>query len=154
MKCVNFILGVSGEAFSFRITLILLCQNKMVRFMCGFSPRQSVNYNELNSLNMLNVEDRVKQLRLNHVFNIFNENAPSYLRDNFVIRRSNSGRQTRSYTNLNFIVSRVKTCQSSTFYFNAIKDWNKLPLKRVFQSKTVIFTLSCAYCVSAICKYN
>ena len=105
-----------------------ICQNKMVRFMCGFSPRQSVNYTVLNSLNMLNVEDRVKQLRLNHVFNIFNENAPSYLRDNFVIKRSNSGRQTRSCTNLDFIVPRVKTCQSSTFYFNAINDWNELPL--------------------------
>ena len=47
-----------------------ICQNKIVRFMCGFSPRHTVNYTILSSLNMLNVEDRVKQLRLNHVFNI------------------------------------------------------------------------------------
>ena len=79
-------------------------------------------------MNMLNVEDRVKQLRLNHVSNIFHDTAPSYLRDNFVIRRANSGRQTRSCANLNFIDPRVKTCQSSTFYFNAIKDWNEVPL--------------------------
>ena len=56
-----------------------ICQNKMVRFICGFSPRQSVNYSVLSSLNMLCVEDRVKQLRLNHVFNIYHNTAPSYL---------------------------------------------------------------------------
>ena len=105
-----------------------ICQNKMVRFICGFSPRHTVNYTILSSLNMLNVEDRVKQLRLNHVFNIFHDISPTYLKENFVIRGSNSGRQTRSCTNLDFIVPRVKTCQSSTFYFNAIKDWNELPL--------------------------
>ena len=105
-----------------------ICQNKMVRFICGFSPRHTVNYTILSSLNMFNVEDRVKQLRLNHVFNIFHDISPTYLKENFVIRGSNSGKQTRSCTNLDFIVPRVKTCQYSTFYFNAIKDWNELPL--------------------------
>ena len=117
----------SGLSKSFKQKL-QICQNKMVRFICGFSSRHSVDYTILSSMNMLNVEDRVKQLRLNHVFNIFHDTAPSYLRDNFVFRRANSGRQTRSCTNLNFIVPKVKTCQSSTFYFNAIRDWNEVPL--------------------------
>ena len=117
----------SGLSKSFKQKL-QICQNKMVRFICGFSSRHSVDYTLLSSMNMLNVEDRVKQLRLNHVFNIFHDTAPSYLRDNFVIRRANSGRKTRSCTNLNFIVPKVKTCQSSTFYFNAIRDWNEVPL--------------------------
>ena len=51
----------------------------MVRFICGFSSRHSVDYTILSSMNMLNVEDRVKQLRLNHVFNIFHDTAPSYV---------------------------------------------------------------------------
>ena len=112
-----------------------ICQNKMVRFICGFSPRQSVNYSVLSSLNMLCVEDRVKQLRLNHVFNIYHNTAPSYLKSNFVIKSPNSGRQTRSCTNLDFLIPRVKTCESTTFYYNGIKDWNELPLS-VKESKS------------------
>ena len=103
-----------------------ICQNKMVRFICGFSPRQSVNYSVFSSLNMLCVEDRVKQLRLNHVFNIYHNTAPSYLKNNFVIKTPNSGRQTRSCTNLDFLIPRVKTCESTTFYYKCIKDWNEL----------------------------
>ena len=44
-----------------------ICQNKMVRFICSYSPRHSIDYSVLSSLNMLCVEDRVTQLRLNHV---------------------------------------------------------------------------------------
>ena len=99
-----------------------ICQNKIVRFIYGFSSTQNVDYTILSSVNMLNVEDQVKQLRLNHVFNIFHKTAKSYLMGNFVIRRPNSGRQIKHCTNLNFIVSKVKTYQFSTFYFNAIKD--------------------------------
>ena len=112
-----------------------ICQNKMVRFICGYSPRQSVNYTVLSSLNMLCVEDRVKQLRLNHVFNIYHNKAPSYLKNNLVIKTPNSGRQTRSCTNLDFLIPRVKTCESTTFYYNGIKDWNELPLS-VKESKS------------------
>ena len=34
---------------------------------------------------MLNVEARVKQLRLNHVFNIVQGLAPNYLQENFTL---------------------------------------------------------------------
>ena len=44
--------------------------------LCGFSPRNTVNYTILSSLNMLNVEDRV-----NHVLNIFHDISPSYLKE-------------------------------------------------------------------------
>ena len=43
----------------------------------------SINYTVLSGLNLLNVEDRVAQLRLNHVFNIYQGKAPSYLSENF-----------------------------------------------------------------------
>ena len=119
-----------------------VCQNKMVRFILNFSPRQTVNYSVLNSLNMLSVEDRVKQLKLNHVFNIFHQKAPSYLQENFILNTARvNGRQTRSCTNLNFNIPRVKTCQSTTFYFSAIKDWNELPLSvKETKSKDVFKT--------------
>ena len=47
-----------------------ICQNKCVRFILDLPPRHSVNCDILKSLNMLNIEHRVKQMRLNHVFNI------------------------------------------------------------------------------------
>ena len=59
-----------------------MCQNKVVRFILNLQPMYSVNYSVLSSLNLLNVEDRVKQLRLNRVFNIFRAKAPSNLGTN------------------------------------------------------------------------
>ena len=126
-----------------------ICQNKMVRFILDYSPRQSVNYDVLSSINMLSVEDRVKQLRLNHVFNIFHQKAPTYMQDNFVLKTArNNGRQTRSVSNLDFNIPRVRTCQSSSFYYSAIQDWNELPLsikesksKDVFKSNVKMFLL-------------
>ena len=104
-----------------------VCQNKVVRFILNLPPMYSVNYSVLASLNLLNVEDRVKQLALNHVFNIFHGNAPSYLCEKFVLRSEVSIHRTRSCTNLDFIVPRIKTCESGTFFYNGIKNWNELP---------------------------
>ena len=44
---------------------------------------QSVNFTVFDTLNMLNVERRVKQMRLDRVFNIVHDTAPTYLRQNF-----------------------------------------------------------------------
>ena len=60
-----------------------VCQNKVVRFILDLPPMHSINYSVLSGLNLLNVEDRVTQLRLNHVFNIYQGKAPSYLSEHF-----------------------------------------------------------------------
>ena len=86
----------------------------------------SVNYKVLAGLNLLSIEDRVAQLRLNHVFNIYHGSAPSYLSENFDLR-SKSCRSTRSSSNLDFIVPRIKTCESEAFFYQAVKNWNDLP---------------------------
>ena len=44
-----------------------VCQCKVVRLILDISPMQTVNYNVLKSLDLLNIDDRVRQLRLNHV---------------------------------------------------------------------------------------
>ena len=79
---------------------------------------------------------------MNHVFNIFHQKAPSYLQENFILNTARvNGRQTRSCTHLNFNIPRVKTCQSTTFYYSAIKDWNELPLSiKEAKSKDVFKT--------------
>ena len=66
---------------------------------------------------------RVSQLRLNHVFNIANDLAQSYLSQNF---NFNQGR-TRSTTNRNFIIPSMSQCSKNSFVYCAIKDWKNLP---------------------------
>ena len=39
----------------------------------------------LKSLNMLNIEHRVKQIMLNHVFDIVHNNAPLYMKNSFTL---------------------------------------------------------------------
>ena len=88
---------------------------------------------------------RVKQLRLNHVHNIVSQSCPSYLAFNF--NKKNTTHSTRSGDS-SFYVPSIKGGESSTFYYNGIKDWNSLPLsvrnlesKRKFKSevKKVLF---------------
>ena len=70
------------------------------------------------------------------LYNIFNDRAPSYLRENFVLKSNVSTRHTRSSSNLDFVVPFIKTCQSGTFYYSGIKDWNELPKEvKVIKSK-------------------
>ena len=105
-----------------------VCQNKVVRFILDMSPMQTVNYNVLKSLDLLDIDDRVRQLRLNHVFNIYHGKAPSYLFSNFTLRSISSVRSTRSAVKDDFTIPKIKGCEEGTFYYNSIKDWNALPL--------------------------
>jgi hypothetical protein len=81
-------------------------QNKVVRFLLNMAPRTSITSDILESVNLLRVEDRVTQLRLNHVFNIFHGSAPNYLTDNF-IKVSSIHNRTR-FSEHNFVVPYVK----------------------------------------------
>ena len=64
---------------------------------------------------MLRVEDRVKQLNLNHVFKIYNEVALEYLHSHFFklinIHRYNTGSSAT-----NFLVPKIKGQQCITFF--------------------------------------
>ena len=62
-----------------------------------------------------------------HVFNIYKGKAPSYLCEQFILRSEVSTRHTRSSSNLDFIVPRIKTCESGSFFYHGIKNWNELP---------------------------
>jgi hypothetical protein len=103
-----------------------IAQNKIARYILKLSSRDHIGQTELNLLNLLKFNDRVKQLRLNHVFNILNSQGAAYLSQNFNKSSNVHSHRTRS-SNTNFIVPRVKGIASSTFYYNAILDWNALP---------------------------
>ena len=56
-----------------------IAQNKVIRFINQLEPRTRITSDILMNLNLLNVETRVKQLRLNHMHKIFYNLCPSYL---------------------------------------------------------------------------
>ncbi len=58
-------------------------QNKVVRFIHGYDSRTSLKVKDFSSIGWLNVQNRVKQLRLNHVHKIVNKKCPSYMNNNF-----------------------------------------------------------------------
>ena len=70
---------------------------------------------------MLNVDFRVKQLRLSHVHKIFNGTSPSYLSEQFIKVSDVHYHFTRGSTE-NFIVPSVNGVAATTFYYSGIKD--------------------------------
>merc|ERR1711872_964237 len=91
-------------------------QNKMIRFILKLESRAHIGNDELVKAGFLSVVDRVKQLKLGHVFKIKNKSCPIYLREYFLKLDENTlRRETRSKV-YNFQVSRVNT---STFAYSA-----------------------------------
>ena len=75
---------------------------------------------------MLNVEIRVKQLRLNHVHKIFYDLRPTYQKENVVPLKDVHQFCTR-YSRYNFLVPHCQNLDKSTFTYAGIADWNSLP---------------------------
>ena len=75
---------------------------------------------------MLNVDFRVKQLRLSHVHKIFNGYGPSFLSEQFIKVSDVHNNYTRGSTE-HLIVPSVNGVAATIFYYSGIKDWNSLP---------------------------
>jgi len=58
-------------------------QNKTVRFVKRLGPRTRINYPVFSDVGILNIENRVQQLRLNHVHKIFYDKGPKYMGQHF-----------------------------------------------------------------------
>lgn len=105
-----------------------IAQNKAVRFIHDVKCRTSLKVSDFSNIGMLNVENRVKQLRLNHVHKIFNNTCPSYMHENFEFVSKTHAYFSRNSID-NFHVPHVNSFTSNTFYYQAIQDWNSLPHK-------------------------
>ena len=101
-------------------------QNKIVRFITNLQPRSHIGQHELDSVSYLNVEDRIKQLCLNHTFKIRAMLSPCYLQDMFTDVSNVHTINTRNH-NHNFKVPSVKGIASNCFSSQAVKYWNYLP---------------------------
>ena len=101
-----------------------IIQNKLIRFILGISTRSHIGYREFSSSNMLPVEYRVTQIKLNHMFNIVHGSAPEYLKNNINITRE-PAHNTRSGSFACYIPN-VKSFGIKSFFFTGSKLWNSL----------------------------
>ena len=95
-------------------------QNKMVRFILDKNPRAHIGQRELDRLGLLNIQDRVTQLKLNHVFKVFHNLAPKYMSDNFTRVSDRYNYNTRQ-SHLNFIIP-THSSSRNTFSVTAMKE--------------------------------
>ena len=101
-------------------------QNKLIRFILKLKPRSHIGSDKLSKLNMLKVDDQVKQLKLKHVLNIYNNTAPHYMNFNFN-KLSHTHRYNTRGGSTNFLVPVIKGQTCNTFFYTGIKEWNLLP---------------------------
>ena len=95
----------------------------MVRYILDLPPRSHIGQTQLNVLGLLNISDRVQFIRLSHVFKILNMASPLYLKGNF--NRIFHAVNTRASAH-NLFVPQLQGIASKTFFYNGIKDWNRL----------------------------
>ena len=77
-------------------------------------------------MNMLPVELRVKQLKLNLVYNVINDRAPKYMSIFFNVACKQHGINTR-YSVMSLHVPYVKSFGQTSFYYTGIHAWNEWP---------------------------
>ena len=104
-------------------------QNKIIRFILNLGNRSHIGVAEHEKVNMFPVIDRVRQLKLNHAFNVKMGQCPEYLKDRFNRIGDTELRICTRASRNNFFLPRVKNQGVHTFYFSVIKDWNFLPAK-------------------------
>jgi hypothetical protein len=92
----------------------------------GVGPRTHIGQKERDKVGMLSSHDRVMQLKLNHVFKIFHDLCPEYLKMYFNRVSSVHNYSTRG-SPYNFVVPHSKGQARFTFYNTAIHHWNSLP---------------------------
>ena len=113
-------------------------QNKITRFISGLDSRAHIGNQELAKAGYLSVPDRVKQLKLGHVFKIRNGTSPYYMSAHFQMLNEFENRIVTRATAFIFYTPRVHNQGTSTFFYTSIRDWNDLPniVKEIENEKT------------------
>ena len=114
-------------------------QNKVIRFIINKGPRYHISAEDFQDIGILNVNNRAKQLRLNHVFNIVNGLGPPYLNDKFTQVSQVHTYNTRASRHNNFYVHKSNSSNAKSFYQNSIHDWADLPNSTKNISQKIIF---------------
>ena len=118
-----------------------IMQNKIIRYILNLGNRAHIGVIERERVNMFPVSDRVIQLKLNHMFKVKNGQCPEYMKENFSLIGETDSRIGTRATRNNFFLPRVTGQAIHTFYFSAVKEWNRLPnsikeLTNIYNFKT------------------
>ena len=95
-------------------------------FMLNAPWRFHVGSNEFKLVGLLPIEYRVEQLMLGHMFNIINGNAPTYLTSGITMNQHRYSTRARE---LSCVIPRVKSSGLTSFMYQGVCHWNKLPLE-------------------------
>ena len=72
-----------------------------MRFVLGLPPRSHVGQDEINKIKFLNIEDRINQLCLNHIFKVRAGSSPYYFKEMFTevsnVHKFNTRRSSHDY---------------------------------------------------------
>ena len=108
--CTSWFTGLSGECQrNLQIT-----QNKMIRFILNLPPRDHVGQIDLDTVKLLDTQNRARELRFNHMFNIFHSLGPSYL-NQFFTKISDVHPHTTRLSTLSLHVPRVGSYTKKSF---------------------------------------
>ena len=77
-------------------------------------------------MNMLPIEQQVKQLNLNLTYNVINDRASRYLSNFINVSCKQHSINTRS-SSLSLHVPYVKSFDQTSFYYTGVIAWNELP---------------------------
>lgn len=103
---------------------IQISQNKVIRYLLNLTPRTHIGANEFRKVNMIPVEIRVNQLKLNHMFKIINNQAPNYLQISMLRDQHNLNTRFSQHA---VMVPHVKHSGAASFVYTASTLWNSLP---------------------------
>ena len=91
-------------------------QNKIIRFISDLDNRAHIGNQELAKVGYLSVPDRVKQLKLGHVFMIRNGSSPYYMNAHFQKLNEIDNRIVTRATAYNFYTPRACNQSTNTFF--------------------------------------
>ena len=88
----------------------------MIRFILKLDSRSHIGCNELEKVNMLSVSNRVKQIKLNHVYKISKRTCPEYMCEEFNRISDTELRHCTRASIDNFFLPRVQGNCTNTFF--------------------------------------
>ena len=96
--------------------------NKKIRFILNLKRRDSIRNKELSKSVFLSVTDRVKQLKMNHVFKIKNYKCPPYMLSHFSRLDEDITRMKTRASPTDFFLPKVCGQGITTLFLFAIKE--------------------------------
>ena len=93
-----------------------LLRTKWYVFILDMGPREHIGQNELDRLGMNNTGNRVRQLMVSHMYEVYNGTAPCYLTEMFTKVQDQHQYVTRN-SQYNFVIPRVNGMSMGSFAY-------------------------------------